>query len=156
LSPADKADLLQRFIDGLLGDSRAELLQVLNIDWNEVQQVISSRGRVTKTERYTKLAERLATAAEQIGLVNDDLAEVVESLTEGGEPDGETVERLLGEVGDSLGKALRNDLRRMVRPRTRRSADFLVGLASVAVDLLHPRQNELVPGMRLRVTLAPT
>jgi hypothetical protein len=157
LSATAKADLLRRFIDGLLGDSRTELLQVLSIDWNEVQQVISSRGRVTKTDRYAKVAERLQVAAEQIGQMNsDDLAEVVESLRDGREPDGETVERLLGEGGDSLGKALRNDLRRMVRPRTRRSADFLVGLASVAVDLLHPRQGELEPGARLRVLLAPT
>jgi hypothetical protein len=156
LNAADKADLLRRFIDGLLGDSRPELLQVLSIDWHEVQQVISSRVRVIKPERYKKLAERLVAAAEQIGFVkNDDLIEVVASLQDGREPDGETVERLLGEVGDSLGKALRNDLRRMVRPRTRRGADFLVGLVSVAVDLLYPRQNELGADAQLRVALAP-
>jgi hypothetical protein len=156
LKPEEKAELLRRFIDGTLGDDRAELLSALRIDWHEVQQIISSRGRVTKPERYLRLADRLVTAAAATQLAeNTDLAEIVDNLREGREPDGEAIERVLNESGDTLQKVLRNDLRRMIRPRTRRNADFLVGLVALAVDLLHVRQGELAPGTQLRITLAP-
>src|SRR5205085_374714 len=106
---------------------------------------------------YTRMAERLQAAAEQTNITgSENLAEVLESLRDGHDPDGEIVERLLNDGGDGLGKKLRNDLRTMVRPRTRNSADFLIGLASLAIDLLHPRHSELEAGTQLRVTLAPS
>jgi hypothetical protein len=155
LSAAAKIELLHRFIDGLLGDNRRDLLQVFSIDWSEVRQIIVARERASKPERYLSLGARLASAAEETGLAgNDDLDEVLGSLSKGREPDGEAVERLLSEHGDTLGKALRNDLRRTVRPRTRQCADFLVGLTGLAVDLLQPRQETLERGTHLRVSVA--
>lgn len=156
MSPEKKADLLRRFIDGALSESRNDLQEVLSIDWQEASQIIVARGRSDRTERYQRAADRLLSAVAQDDVAqDDDLVEVVESLRDGREPDGEALERLLSERGETLPKALCNDLRRMVRPRTRRSADFPVGLASVAIDLLHLRQGDLPPGARLRVALAP-
>lgn len=155
LSAEDKKALLGRFIDGAIGDQRTELLKVLGIDWHEVRQIISARGRTTRPERNIKLGLRLAEALAQAGVDSDDAKEVLESLSDGVEPDSDPVERVLAEYGELIGKPARNDLRRMVRQRTRRSSDFLVGLVALAVDLLHPRQDELVPGARLRISLAP-
>ncbi len=155
LTIAAKSALLRNFVDGLLSADRTALLRALSIDWREVQLVISSRRRASKAEHYGRVAKKLQDTAEQAGLAGDDLDELVESLREGREPDGEAMERMLGESGDALGKALRNDLRRMVRPRTRRSADFLVGLTALAVDLLHPRQGDSPASAQLRVTVAP-
>jgi hypothetical protein len=156
LSSADKRDLLHRFVDGMIGDSRAELLEVLRIDWHEVQDLFTARGRSSKKERYQRVVERLETIAQQVErAANDDLTEVLEDLREGREPDAEVLNRLLDAEGARFTKALRNDLRRLVRPRTRRSADFLAGLAAIAIDLVQTRQNEIIPGSRLRVSLAP-
>lgn len=155
LNPAEKSRLLRRFIDDLLNDDRAELLRALSIDWREVQQVISARTRIAKTERFHKVAEQLKLAAEQAGLVSNDVSEIIENLNEGSEPDTEAVERLLSDSGDSFDKLLRNNLRALVRPRTRRSADFLIGLTAVVIDLLYPQQETLAPGIQLQVSLAP-
>jgi hypothetical protein len=155
LSTEEKRRLLGRFIDGALGDQRSDLLKVLSIDWHEVQQIITTRTRTTKPERNIKLADRLAVAFGQAGVEDEDVQEVLEKLREGEEPESEVVERVLAEAGELLGKGPRNDLRRLVRQRTRRTSDFLVGLLTVAIDLLHTRQDELTPDSKLRVTLAP-
>ncbi|NJM05982.1 DNA translocase FtsK [Candidatus Gracilibacteria bacterium] len=155
LSSTAKAELLHRFIDGVLSDNRAELLEVLRIDWQEVQELITSRGRVSKAERYQRTVERLQLVAEQHNLVgNNDLADIIDDLQQAREPDSEVLDRFLSEEGPTLNKALRNDLRRMVRPHTRYSADFLVGLAATAIDLLHAQQGLLGPGTQLRVSFA--
>lgn len=156
LSTAAKRELLRAFIDGALGDHREQLAQVLQIDWSEIKQVIMPRGRESKLERAARVADRLEVSVEQLGLAdNDDLLDVIDALRAGRDPESDAVERILDAGGDTIGKALRADLRRLVRPPTRRSADFMVGLTALAIELLAKKRDDLLPGARLRVTLAP-
>ncbi|HMP39192.1 MAG TPA: DNA translocase FtsK [Roseiflexaceae bacterium] len=155
LTDTEKVERLRAFIDSTLGDDRNALLEVLRIDWNEVRQIISPRGRASKLERYRDIAERLTAIATQANMAdNGDFIDVIGSLSEGQDPDNEAVERLLNTNGELLSKSLRNELRRMVRPRTRRSADFLVGLTALAIELIHPHVDTIEYGAYIRVTLA--
>lgn len=152
LSAANKRLLLERFIDGQLRDNRSDLLQVLQIDWHEIQTVILAKSRATKHDKLTRIADRLATAMEKVDPNDEDTQEVLGNLREGDDLDGETVDRLLAAHGDSLNRTLSNDLRRLVRTRTRKHADFLVGLAALSVELIQPLRSELPPGSRLKVS----
>lgn len=156
LGTAAKRELLRAFIDGALGDHREQLAQVLQIDWSEIKQVIMPRGRESKLERAARVADRLEVSVEQLGFADDDdLLDVIDALRAGRDPESDAVERILDAGGDTIGKALRADLRRLVRPPTRRSADFMVGLTALAIELLAKKRDDLLPGARLRVTLAP-
>lgn len=155
-SAAEKAALLRNFIDGALADQRDALAHVLQIDWQEVRQIIVPRSKQSKVERYARVAAQLQAQAEHLGLAEDaDLIDVVDALREGREPAGEALERVLEAGGDTITKSLRNNLRRMVRPPSRRSADFLVGLTALAVELLYNQRETLAAGSFLRVTPAP-
>lgn len=149
-----KRGLLRRFIEGELRDDPAGRRQVLEIDWREVQLVITARARRDRKEKLAQLANRLAAElpeqeAEEAG---EALADVWADLRAEREPDGDAIDRLLAEHGEALPKSLRTELRRLVRQRTRKHGDFLVGLTALAIELLQPLQAELRPGVRLEVT----
>jgi hypothetical protein len=150
-STEQKRILLERFIEGQLRDSRAELLQVLQIDWREIQKVITAKSRATQQEKLVRIAENLEKTLQDAD-PDDDLREVLTDLRDGETPDASTIDRLLADRGDTLAKALRNDLRRLVKTRIRRHADFLVGLTALAVELVQPQRAELAGQAHLRVT----
>ncbi|MBK9714554.1 MAG: hypothetical protein IPO81_25075 [Kouleothrix sp.] len=152
LSVERKRELIRRFIDGQLRESRAELLQVLQIDWREIQTVITAKSRVTRQEKLASVANKLEELVAQSDLDSEEAREVLSDLRIGNEPDGDTLDQLLAESGDSLTKTLRHELQRLVKPRSRKHSDFLVGLAALAVELLQPRQSELEAGTQLRVS----
>lgn len=151
LSAERKRTLLRRFIEGQLRDNRDDLLELLGIDWREIQLVVTAKTRVNREEKLGRLADALV-AVVAPEFVDDTIREVVADLRAGHEPDGDVVDRLLSEQSDGLARPLRNELRRLVKSRTRRHGDFLVGLAALAVELLHPLQGELQPGTRLQVS----
>lgn len=155
LSKGAKRELLRRFIEGELRDDPAGRLQVLQIDWREIQLVITARGRRDRKEKLAQLAAQLTAAMPDLPEDEDAgkaLADVLAELHAEREPDAEDVDRLLAEQGEALPKPLRTELRRLVRTRTRRHADLLAGLTALAVELLHPLQAELGPGAHLVVT----
>jgi len=151
LSAKQKRELLERFIDGRLRDSRSELLQVLQIDWREIQKVITAKSRATQQEKLARVAVNLEKALRDDGSDDDDLREVLADLRDGEEPEAVTIDRLLANLGETLPRGLRNDLRRLVKTRTRSHADFLVGLAALAVELAQPHRGGLTAPGRLRV-----
>jgi hypothetical protein len=151
LSAARKHELLGRFVDGQLRNNRDELLHVLQIDWREVQLVITAKSRASRPAKLAETAARLEVALESTAADDEDLHEIIADLRAGDEPDPATVERLLADYGDSLNRGLHSSLRGLVPTRTRKHADFLVGLTALAVDLVQPRRAELAPGARLRV-----
>jgi hypothetical protein len=151
LSAERKRALLGRFIEGQLREERAELLELLQIDWREIQGVIVTKSRITQGEKLKRAADTLAALLPESELDSEDAQEVIADLRNGSEPDADTLDRLLVEGGDSLPKALRGELQRLVRQRSRRHSDFLVGLAALAVELLQPLQGELAAGTRLAV-----
>ncbi|HWQ15588.1 MAG TPA: DNA translocase FtsK [Roseiflexaceae bacterium] len=146
-----KRSLLRRFIEGQLRGDHAATLQVLQIDWREIQLVITAKNRITRIERLSRAADQLEAAVPKSDAAPDSLADVLTELRAGREPDGEMVDRMLVDLGDSLPRAVRNELRRLVKPRTRKHGDFLVGLTALAAELLQPLQTELQPGTRLHV-----
>lgn len=152
LSAEHKRNLLHRFIDGQLRNDHAELLQVLQIDWSEVQLVISAKSRVTRGEKLAHTAAQLEEALAGLETEDEDLRELINDLREGSDPESIIVDRVLAIHGDSLNRSLRNELRRMVKARTRKHADFLVGLMALAVELIQPLRGELPAGTRLRVS----
>jgi hypothetical protein len=152
LTDGQKRELLRDFVEGRLRNDHARLLQVLGIDWREIQLVITAKSRITRQERLGRAATQLETVLGQESPPTEAVAEVLADLRAGREPDGDLMERALAEQGDSLPPAVRNELRRLVKPRTRKRADFLAGLTELAVELLHPLQAELRPGTRLVVT----
>jgi hypothetical protein len=152
LPAEEKRGLIRHFIDGQLRDSRSDLIKLLNIDWREIQTVISAKSRVTRQEKFTRAAEQLETLIAQGELDSELAREVIGDLRNGNEPDGDTLDELLTQCGDMLRKPLRNELLRLVKPRSRKHSDFLVGLAALAVELLQPRQGDLQAGTRLQVS----
>ncbi|MFO7167758.1 MAG: DNA translocase FtsK [Chloroflexota bacterium] len=152
LSTARKRELLERFIDGQLRDDRGALLQVLQIDWREIQQVISAKSRITRAEKLNRIADQLVGALGEDGADDEDLQEIVADLRRGDDPDAAAVDRALAVHSDGLPPRLRNELRRLVKTRTRKHADFLAGLAALAVELIYPLRSELSQRARLRVS----
>ncbi len=152
MSAKRKRELLERFIDGQLRDSHHELLELLQIDWREVQKVITAKSRVTQQEKFARSANRLTQALGTAEPDDDDVREVLANLPAGEEPDAGTVDRLLATHGAMLTRSLRNDVRRLVKTRTRQHADFLVGLAALAVEMVQPQRGDLSAAARLRVT----
>ncbi|MDQ7029062.1 MAG: hypothetical protein Q9O62_04455 [Ardenticatenia bacterium] len=104
LSPAEKRDLLHRFLTQVLTD-RDELLQVLQLDWREVAPILHKSRRKTRAERMQELATALEAALEAQRLEQEALPEpvrdVLQDLTDGREPEPEGLDSLLGEYGDA-------------------------------------------------------
>jgi hypothetical protein len=151
LSAERKRALLRRFLDGQLRDNRQELLDVLQIDWREVQLVVTAKSRADRPAKLAETAARLETALGSVVPADENVQEVLADLRAGDEPDHATVERLLAEYGDSLKRGLHSTLRGLVQTRTRKHADFVVGLMALAVDLVHPRRADLGAGARLQI-----
>ncbi|EFO79645.1 hypothetical protein OSCT_2509 [Oscillochloris trichoides DG-6] len=151
VSAAQKRRLLASFIAGELRNDRDAQLEVLKIDWNEVKQIVLNKTRNTAQQKIATLATQIQALAEEGTLGGDDVQEVLDDLRNSTEPDPETLDRLLIEQGDALPKRLKTDLQRLVKPRTQRHADFLVGVVSVALTLLVPNQNDLAVGTKLQV-----
>lgn len=150
LSVEAKRSLLRRFIEGELRDDHQARLQVLQIDWREVQQVINPKTRVSRAERLNRVADQLDAALDHIAM-SDAAADVLADLRGGREPADEAVEQLLPELGGRIGGALRSELRRLMKLRPRKHSDFLVGVTALAVELLSLHRSELQHGARLLV-----
>lgn len=146
-----KREIIRRFLEGELQESPEQMLQVLQIDWREIQLVMTPRKKTTRQERFIRLTEALETALDGVAARDSELRTVMNDLREGVEPEGEQIDRMLREHGDSLAPTIRNDLRRLVKIRTRKHADLLVGLTALAVELLQPLQSPPQPDLRLHV-----
>ena len=150
LTIARKRDLLRRYVEGELRDNATETLEVLRIDWREIQLVIIAKERVTRETRLSDLRQQIVAALPAADRP-DVLADLLDDLGAGRAPESETLDRALAEAGDGLPRTLRNELRRLVKRRSRRCSDLILGLTTLAVELLQPLQDDLQPGTRLQV-----
>lgn len=150
-SAEEKRSLLRKFIEGNFRNDRSNMLRVLQIDWSEVQPILATKTRGSQEQRYQQLADELIEALPESITFDPDLAELLNYLHNGREPEVDLIDRVIETVGDSLSKQLRNKLRRLVKTRPRKHSDFLAGLTALAIELLYPRQEELRAGARLRV-----
>lgn len=150
----EKHALLERFLNEVLTE-RDDLLRVFQIDWREVAPVLHKSRRKTAAEKMQELAVALQTALADQHLDESALPEtaqdVLQDLTEGQPPEDEGLDALLTDYGDALPKKLRNQLRCLRGVKRRQTTDFIAGLASLAVELLLPLQDELPAGTLLRV-----
>jgi len=156
-SPDEKRAALRRFLTEVITD-RADLLHILQLDWREVSPVLFKKARRTRAEQLQELSRALGVALEQQHLEPTDLPEygqdVLQDLADGREPDAESLDRLVADYRDELGKGLSNKLRRLSGAKSRSHTDFIAGLTALAVELLAPLQTEMQPGTRLRVTFS--
>ncbi|HIQ05918.1 MAG TPA: DNA translocase FtsK, partial [Anaerolineae bacterium] len=153
-SPAEKSELLRRFLTQVLTD-RDEVLQVLQLDWREVAPILHKSRRKTRAEQLQELATALEAALEAQRLEQDALPEpvrdVLQDLTDGQEPETEGLDSLLGEYGDALPRSLRNKLRRLRGVRKHQDTDFIAGITHLATELLSSLRGELPEGAALQV-----
>lgn len=154
-SAEEKRTLLRQFIEGRFRNDRIATLRVLQIDWREVQHVITIKTRSSQAQKLKEISKEIEAALSQGSSSDGDLAELIATLNDGREPEADLIDRVLQVTGDSLNRQLRSKLRRLVKTRTRKHSDFLVGLTSLAIELLYCRQDELQPGTRIRVELDP-
>ena len=154
-SPDEKRTALRRFLTEVITD-HADLLRVLQLDWREVSPVLFKKARRTRAEQLQELGQALEATLEQQHLQPTDLPEygqdVLQDLADGREPDAESLDRMVADYRDELGKGLSNKLRRLSGAKSRSHTDFIAGLTALAVELLAPLQTEIQPGTRLRVT----
>jgi DNA segregation ATPase FtsK/SpoIIIE-like protein len=155
LSPDEKRAALRRFLVEVITD-RTESLRALQLDWREVNPVLFKKARKTRADQLQELGQQLKTALEQQHLEPTDLPEygedVLQDLADGHEPDVESLDRLVTDFRDELGKKLSNKLSRLSGAKSRSHPDFITGLTALAVELLAPLQAEIQPGTRLCVT----
>jgi len=155
LSPDEKRALLRTFLTEVITD-RTALLRILQLDWREVSPVLFKKTRKTRSEQLQELGRALASALEQQRIEPADLPEcgedVLQDLADGREPDAESLDRLVADYRDELGKGLSNKLRRLSGAKSRSHPDLIAGLTALAVELLGPLRDEIRLGTRLCVT----
>lgn len=155
LASIEKQQLLRGFLTKVLTD-RNELVNVLKLDWREVEPVLHKKTRKTQSEKLQELAESIEQAIDITEDLSEEALEALEDLKEGNDPDREAIEQLLAEKQESLGKRLSNQLRRLRGGLTHQDTDFIVGLTNVAIRLLEARQEDLPEGAKVCVTFDET
>lgn len=154
-NPIHKRLLLQGFLEKMNFD-RKHLLEVLKLDWSEVSEVLYKKSRKDKSEQFQKIAKEIAEVftSNQMKLDETSLEvqEVLQDLQEGQAPDDKELENVLPQYSDLFGKILSNKLRRLIKSKKVLCTDFIIGLTSLAIDLLNPLQDELKEGTYLKVT----
>ncbi|PDW02508.1 DNA translocase FtsK [Candidatus Viridilinea mediisalina] len=147
-----KRELIRRFIEGDLRDDYAARRQVYQIDWREMQHVITLKSRLRRDEKLVQVASQLAQALEPEAATSAEVVQdVLADLRAGREPDDAAIDQLLTDYEAHLERPLRNALRSMLKQRHRKHGDLLVGLTTLAVELLMPLQAQLQAGTQLHV-----
>lgn len=141
LTPQAKASLLQRFLTEVL--SGEELRKVLELDWREIEPVLSKPTSTSPTVKRQALGKQIQTEMEQIlaadQQLNPDAQEALEDLLAGNEPAPEHVQELVNELGSLLPKRVGAALARLARPARIEGDDFAVDVLRSLIGLLHPR-----------------
>jgi hypothetical protein len=153
LSSEQKKQLLRAFILGELTDDPAQLRQALALDWAEVQQIIKPRRKKASLEQVIQELEQV------INQTDDDVEvvpELISQLRDGVEVERSLIEKTLANYREMLSVESQSALRRLMRPREVRSADFLTGLLSALIDLRHLREDSEVAGAQIVVQFQPS
>jgi hypothetical protein len=147
-SPEVKMKLLQDFITGKLIDDPKRRQEVFQIDWEEVQQIIRPRKNRIDIEQIVCELEEAKTEHPD---TNKDIEELIRQLQSGSEVDSQLVEDVLKAIGELLSPEVRAALRKLLRPRLTRNADFLNGLMHLLVELQDIYQSNLTKNCHICV-----
>ncbi len=146
LTAKEKHALLRRFLTEAIIDRR-ELLAVLRLDWHEVAPVLHKSRRRSKTERMQALADALRQILDDQQITSEilpeDVQDMLQNLSDGEEPEKETVDRFLIDYGDSLPRAVQNQLRRLRGIKKHQTDDFITGVTRLGVELLTAARDDL-------------
>lgn len=152
LSSEQKKQLLRAFILGELIDQPDQLHQVYALEWAEVQQVIKSRRKKASLDQVIQeLDQVIKQTDDDVELVQ----ELISQLRDGVEVERSLIEKTLANYREMLSIESQSALRRLMRPREVRSADFLAGLLSALIDLRHLREDNEVAGAKAVVQYQP-
>jgi hypothetical protein len=154
LTAEAKSALLRRFLTEVVTD-RNELLAILRLDWREVAPVLHKSRRKSRPEQMQALATALQEALDAQRIAPDTLPEaaqdMLQDLAAGQEPEEEAVDRFLADYGDSLPRAVQNQLRRLRSVKKHQTTDFIAGVIYVGVEFLTAARDELSSGATLTV-----
>lgn len=153
LSSEQKKQLLRAFILGELIDQPDQLHQVYALEWAEVQQVIKSRRKKASLDQVIQELDQV------INQTNNDVEfvpELISQLRDGVEVERSLIEQTLANYREMLSVESQSALRRLMRPREVRSADFLTGLLSALIDLRHLREDNEIAGAQIVVQFQPS
>ncbi len=150
LSAEEKKKLLRDFVNGELVNQPDHRRRVFQIDWEEVQQIITPRQRAPKREQ---VIQELQDVQQQTSSPLPDIDELIDALQRNVDPETQIVESTLQAIGEQLSSGVRAALRRLMRPRTARNADFLYGLMTLLIEMRHPYEQHA--GLRVSVHFQP-
>ncbi|MFQ3682624.1 DNA translocase FtsK [Roseiflexus sp.] len=146
LSAEEKKKLLRDFVNGELSNQPDHRRRVFQIDWEEVQQIITPRQRAPKREQ---VIQELQDVQQQTPSPLPDIDELIDALQCNVDPETQIVESTLQAIGEQLSSGVRAALRRLIRPRNARNADFLYGLMTLLIEMR--RLYEQPSGLRVSV-----
>jgi hypothetical protein len=154
LTAEAKSALLRRFLTEVVTD-RNELLAILRLDWREVAPVLHKSRRKSRPEQMQALATALQEALDAQRIAPDTLPEaaqdMLQDLAAGKEPEEEAVDRFLADYGDSLPRAVQNQLRRLRSVKKHQTTDLIAGVTYLGVEFLTAARDELSAGATLTV-----
>ncbi len=150
LSAEEKKKLLRDFINGELANQPDHRKRVFQIDWEEVQQIITPHQRAPKKEQ---IIQELQDVQQQTPSPLPDIDELIDKLQRNVDPETQIVEVTLQAISEQLSPEVRAALRRLMRPRTARNADFLYGLMTLLIEMRHLYEQH--SGLRVSVHFQP-
>jgi hypothetical protein len=154
LTAEEKRARLRRFLTEVVTD-RNELFAILRLDWREVAPVLYKSRRKSRPEQMQALAAALQEALEAQRIAPETLPEaaqdMLQDLAAGEEPEEEAVDRFLTDYGDSLPRAVQNQLRRLRSVKKHQTTDLIAGVTYLGVEFLTAARDDLSSGATLTV-----
>jgi len=153
LSGAEKRQLLRDFINGALANQPEQLKRVLEIDWEEVQQIIKPRRRAATKEQ---VIQELREVNQELSSPIEEIDMLIDAIERDVDPGTPLIEAVLQVVHAQLSPEVRAALRRLMRPRDTKNADFLYGLMTLLVEMYHLYGQDRSAKLRVSVQFKPT
>ncbi|GGJ36258.1 DNA translocase FtsK [Deinococcus roseus] len=157
LSSEQKAETLRRFLAEPLHGS--DLLAALQLDWDEVQFVLSKRAKINKKDVRQGLGSQIEMTLRERDIRIEDQSEalrnLLQDLSEGKAPQVEDIEQVLDDLADVLDKKTLQMLRRERGSRKREGRDFPIEVARCAMELLDPSDRSDSQNLTLKISFRP-
>jgi hypothetical protein len=144
LRAEEKRALLYHFLTEVVTDRR-QLLNVLCLDWREIEPVLHKSRRKSRSEQLKSLASDLQKALPHNSpeTLSEAALNVLSDLSGGKEPEYDNIERFLSDDGDSLPRSIRNQLRRLRGVKKHQTTDFIAGVTFLSVEILTNFRDDL-------------
>ena len=157
LSSEQKAETLRRFLAEPLHGP--DLLAALQLDWDEVQFVLSKRAKINKKEVRQSLGSQIESSLRERDIRIEDQSEalrnLLQDLSEGKAPQVEDIEQVLDDLADVLDRKTLQTLRKERGSRKREGRDFPIEVARCAMELLDPSDQGDGQNLTLKISFKP-